>query len=263
MGWLGEHWRSVCDQRRVFSSLGDMMLYRRVRDGQPVPQPVRLHLRALGGRALELRPGTTDLTVLWDTFHHGFHLPPRPLPADAVILDLGANAGYTAFHLAHLHPAGRLLAVEMDENNFALARRNLEPLFPRVSLVRAAVWHQEGEVVYGEDGEGEWGFHVMEGAPAQAQGRRRAPARTVGGLLKEHGFDRVDYVKMDIEGAEASVLAQDNGWLARVGCLMLETHVEFNPLASMERCAQLLEAKGFRCRLNHPIPWHVTALRGD
>jgi hypothetical protein len=43
------------------------------------------------------RPGTTDIYVLWHTFSDSFHhLPPKPLPDEAVIVDIGANVGYTA-----------------------------------------------------------------------------------------------------------------------------------------------------------------------
>jgi FkbM family methyltransferase len=44
--------------------------------------------------------------------------------------------------------------------------------------------------------------------PADAVVRRtRVPRRTLGGLLAEHGIARVDFLSIDVEGAEAEVLA--------------------------------------------------------
>ena len=58
---------------------------------------------------------------MWDTFFHRFHLPPGELARGACIVDLGANVGYTAAHLAALYPESRIIAVEMDGRNAAVA----------------------------------------------------------------------------------------------------------------------------------------------
>jgi hypothetical protein len=43
-------------------------------------------------------------------------------------------------------------------------------------------------------------------------------------LLREHGVDRVDVLKVDIEGAEKEVFASCSSWIDRVGVLIVEFH---------------------------------------
>lgn len=181
------------------------------------------------------RPGTSDADVLWDTFGEAYHRPPVPLPSESTIVDLGANVGYTAVDFAVRHPGARIFAVELDAGNAALAERNLAPFGSRCVVLRAAVWSVDGEVAYG--GDEAWGLHVVPGSA----GERVAPAIQISTLFDRFALDRVDYMKMDIEGAEAEVLC-DAGWLNRVDVLKIEVH----PPATLESCEETLRAAGFR-----------------
>ena len=50
-------------------------------------------------------------------------------------------------------------------------------------------------------------------------------AYTVDEILDESGFDRIDILKIDIEGAEKEVFEGDVGrWISRVNLLVLELH---------------------------------------
>src|SRR5262245_17737541 len=83
--------------RRLFAGMSDVFAFRRLRHQRSsLPAaPVGFRIRALDGALQYCRPGTTDAMVLIDTFIEGYHLPPTTLRDDAVILDLGANVGYT------------------------------------------------------------------------------------------------------------------------------------------------------------------------
>lgn len=163
---------------------------------------------------IRCRAGTTDAVTIESVFGYRFHLPPRPLPEGAVILDLGANTGYAAAHLATRYPSARIIAVEMDEANANLARRNLAP-FSNCELVHAAVWVEDGTITYGGDAE--------DAYAVASDGIRSAPAVTVPTLLDQRGLGRADYVKMDVEGAEWT-LFQRPEWLDRVDSIVVEVH---------------------------------------
>ena len=49
---------------------------------------------------------------------------------------------------------------------------------------------------------------------------------TISKILKESGFDKIDLLKIDIEGAEKEVFGADNvdEWLSRVNVLVIELH---------------------------------------
>jgi FkbM family methyltransferase len=197
--------------------------------------PVPLRLRALGGNVVLCR-ASQDVWTFKHTFLVGFHLPPAPLGDEATIVDLGSNVGYTVAHLAYRHPTARVIGVEMDAGNFALAEANTAPFGDRVRLVHAAVWTHDGEIAY--DGDADDAFAVRDGA-----GTRRAPARRLDSLLDELGVEWVDYVKMDIEGAEAAIVGEDPAWLERVGAMKIEIH----PPATYESLRTVLERRGFSC----------------
>jgi spore maturation protein CgeB len=214
----------------IFASLSDVLLYRLAQRGAPVS----LRIKPLGGQSLALRPGTADSTVLWDVFHFKFHAPPVPLRADAVVVDFGCNVGYTTAHLASLCPQGRVFAVELDEANYKQAQNNTAHLGGRCVVQRAAVWSSDGEISYG--GTSTQGFHVAGGATT-------APARCIDTLLREFGVREVDYLKMDIEGAEVDVFRASLGWLDKVRSLKVEVH----KLEDFDWIKSLLEARGFQC----------------
>jgi len=180
---------------------------------------------------LRARAATTDAVTIESVFGCAYHLPPRPLRDDAVILDLGANAGYAAAHFATLYPRARVIALELDAGNAELARRNLAP-FHGCELVHAGVWVEDGEIAYAGDTED--GFAIASG------GTRKAPAITVPTLLDQRKLDKADYVKMDIEGAEWPLFGQPS-WLGRVDAISVEVHQR----GWVEDIAATLQRAGF------------------
>lgn len=224
---------------------------------------VGLRMRALGGQPLWVRPGTSDLSVVKEALFEAHHLPPAELEPGEVrtILDLGANIGLTVADLAHRFPAARVLGVELDAGNAKLAERNVAAWHPRAEVLRAAAWTEDGEVRYGGTRGDEWGFRI-EPAGGEGGGREPvgvAPALALAGLLERlaPGGGQVDYVKMDVEGAERALLAGGANWASRVRGLKVEVH----PPYSREACRADLERLGFRARPAEGGSDWVVALR--
>ncbi|MEO7963704.1 MAG: FkbM family methyltransferase [Gemmatimonadaceae bacterium] len=211
--------------------------------------PVELRVRTIGGGAVLCRP-SQDVWTFKHTFLAQFHLPPVELRAHATILDLGSNVGYTVAHLAHVFPTARVIGVEMDAANFALAQYNTAAFGDRVALLRAAVWTHDGEIAY--SGDEDDAFTVSGDV-----GSRRAPSIRIDTLLNAYGVDRVDYVKMDIEGAEAAIVAEPAPWLDRVDSLKIEVH----PPATLVALRAVLEGRGFTCSLDEAHPRCLIAVR--
>lgn len=233
-------------------------LARRAACGPP-GVPVAVRVRELGGGEVWVRPGSTDVSVLIDTFMRRFHLPPETVSAqDArTIWDLGANVGYTAAHLAALHPHARVWAVELDGSNAELARRNLAAYGDRCRLLEAGVWVSEGTVRYRPDAGNEWGLRIVQDPQADVGAGATAPALTLNRLAELTGAERVDYVKMDIEGAEEQVLASATEWAALVAAIKVEVHAPY----STARCSEDLRALGFRTLPDARHPACVIGLR--
>jgi len=193
-------------------------------------------MRPLGGRSVLIRAGTTDAKVVWETFSGRYHLPPDEL-RPRTIWDLGANIGLTMAHMAVLYPETRLIGVELDEENARLCARNVAPWAERCEMRRAAVWDSSGEVEYRAEQGHEWGFRVGGGDGA----RRTAPALSLDELLAAGESDVIDYVKMDIEGAESRVLRHNTDWARHVRCINVEIHDPY----SLKECISDLARLGF------------------
>jgi FkbM family methyltransferase len=204
-------------------------------NGFPPTCLARLRLRPLGGSEVFIRPATSDLGTVWGTFARQYHLPPPELGAPRTIWDLGANIGLTMAHFACLFPDARVLGVELDADNVALARRNVAPWADRCEVIHAAVWASDGEVRY--QGWGGTSNYQVTGA-----GEEGTPVRAVSlaELAREHGGP-VDYVKVDVEGAERELLRDGTGWADAVRCLKIELHGDY----SVPECEADLRRLGF------------------
>ncbi|HEY1273300.1 MAG TPA: FkbM family methyltransferase [Thermoleophilaceae bacterium] len=204
-------------------------------------QPVDLRLRALGGRAVAVRPSTSDIDTVWGTFARRYHRAPPELGEPALILDLGANIGLTMADFAARHPRARVVGVELDDLNVALARRNVAPWGDRCQVVHAAVWPEDGEVWYDP-----WpgGTATYRASAGDRPGAPRVPALSLATLVREHG--PVDYLKMDVEGAERELLQDGTGWASRVKAIKVELHEPY----TTEDCEADLRRLGFDTRVD-------------
>jgi FkbM family methyltransferase len=207
------------------------------------PTALALRVRPLNGQRVYCRTKTTDFCVFNDTFAGRHHLPPADLQI-RTILDLGSNIGLTMAHYASLYPAASLLGIEMDQGNADMCRANIAPYVPRCEVLVGAAWKEDGEITYG--GDTEWGFRVI---PESCDGPHRVRAFSIPSLIDRLGVQRVDFMKMDIEGAEMDVLAGARKWAERVGCLKVEVH----PPYTLTACVRDLEGAGMRCEVlpNH------------
>jgi FkbM family methyltransferase len=197
-------------------------------------QVVPVGFRSTRGSPILCRVGTTDSAVVRDTFGGLYQLPPHSIQNIRQILDLGSNIGATIVHYGHLFPDARILGVELDRGNYDLCLDNTRHLGDRCKVLWGGVWKTDGEVRY--LGSEQWGFHISP----EAEGIS-APAFSMSTILNQVAGP-VDFMKMDIEGAERELLKQASEWADRVKCMKIEIH----PPYSVEDCMSDLAAAGFR-----------------
>lgn len=168
-----------------------------------------------------LRAGTSDAEVFRQILLSGefdFPLAARPLR----ILDGGANFGLASLVFHHRWPSAAIVGIELESGNFAAARRNCDP-YPTIALRHAALWGESGSVAIANPGSDEHSFR------ASLDGQGSVRAYRIGELLDDLGWESVDLLKLDIEGAERHVLADSAAWLPRVRALLVELHDRFEP----------------------------------
>jgi len=169
------------------------------------------------------------------------------------ILDCGANLGLASLFFKRSYPSARITAFEADPSIAEMLATNLRRNGAAdVEVVGAAAWISDGDVAFHSDGadSGAIASHAHAG-PGRAL---RVPAVRLADRLSR---ERIDLLKLDIEGAEAAVLADCEGTLENVGALLVEVH-EFDPdRRQAPAVLQLLERCGFTYAVTHvtPLPW--------
>ena len=208
---------------------------------------MRLRLRPLGGHEVLVRPSTSDIDTVWGTFAGRYHRAPPEVDHHGARLlwDLGANIGLTMADLARRHPAARIVGVELDPENAALARANLVPWADRCEVVEAAVWPWDGALRYVRLTGATSAHYVTAAALDEDPAVTPAQAISPAALLARSGPDpTVDYAKVDIEGAECELLRTRGDWAERVSAMKVEVHEPY----TVEECRRDLAALGFSTR---------------
>ena len=134
-----------------------------------------------------------------------------------VILDLGANIGLSAMVFAEAFPRAHVLAVEPEAQNFALLTRNAAPYGSRIRPLQGAVWPHEEKLAILNPQSGAMSFRI--GTTTSDTG---IVAYTVHSLMRIAGDTEALIVKMDIEGAQKSLFAENTGWIEHVDAILLE-----------------------------------------
>jgi FkbM family methyltransferase len=135
-------------------------------------------------------------------------------------------------------PDARVIGVEAGSENATLCRSNLEPWGERCQVICAAVWIRDGEIGFrGVPGE-EWESAVAADDDSSTPMVRAISLDT---LLESEGLATVDYMKVDVEGAEEQLFSTATTWAARVSLVKVEVHGAYGA----DRCADDLRRLGF------------------
>jgi FkbM family methyltransferase len=174
---------------------------------------------------LILRLRTSDLIAFLEIFLNreydwSFNAPPT------VIVDIGAYIGLSTAFFASKYPQATIIAVEPDPENFELLKFNTAR-FPNVHAMHAAVWRENGVISITDPGIGAWGLRVTDADADPGAGLVRAV--TLDQIIKEFSLDRIDLLKVDVEGSETEIFATANSWISAVDVICAELHDWFKP----------------------------------
>lgn len=182
-----------------------------------------------GNHELLIRPTDSDLFVMSQVFGHGEYeigkggqsalnqlaAGWRQKGIIPLIVDAGANVGYSSIFLRDQYPDAMVMAIEPDQQAHEVLLSNCDSL-ERIMPVYGALWCHEGEVALVNSERPSWARGVSDG--------EGVPSVTLRGLLARLPRTKLLMLKMDIEGAELEATRDCGEILKDVPCIMVEPH---------------------------------------
>jgi FkbM family methyltransferase len=167
-----------------------------------------------------------------------------------MIIDGGANIGLALFYFKTRFPKSRIIAFEPDPNLFQILTRNVETWgFTDVQLNNCALWTKNDVLKFECEG-GHSGSLVEGNRDSQhLETQIEVPTRALSDYLREP----VDFLKLDIEGAETQVLRSCEPLLGNVRKLFVEYHSYPNVPQTIAELLTILDRAGFRVSIHAEV----------
>ena len=168
-----------------------------------------------------------------------------------LIIDCGSNIGVSLAYFKSAYPCSRIIAFEPDPTVFAMLKRNVERnTMDNVVLHDEALHNLRGEIDFYRDPR-DIGSGIISSTV-----RKRVPLvqriRVQAALLSEYVSGTVDFLKLDVEGAEEGVLRDlhNHGKLRLIKEMAIEYHQHIDPdTDDLSSTLLLLEEDGFGYQL--------------
>jgi FkbM family methyltransferase len=197
------------------------------------------------GNVVYYRPH--DQCIIDEVYEKGIYSAEK-IAAGQIIVDVGAHIGTFALMAGRrVGPTGRVLAFEPSPMTFELLRKNLEAnRMPWIWPNDFALADVAGtaQLFIADDGSNNPAADTL-----RAQDGRKAVSirlQRLDDVMSERAMNRVDLLKIDVEGAELRVLDGAPKTLAATRRIVMEVHP---PAVNAADVRTRLEGLGFACRI--------------
>jgi len=218
---------------------------------------VKLKAKELNKVKLQIRcRNGVDRNVLNYVFNQKYHITNEPFlnKQNPVILDLGSNIGCTVLDFKLRYPGSIIYGFEMDLDNYNLAMTNCKG-FSNVYLFNQAVWIKKDTIVYDKSNQPD-AYSIIN--VQNSKKSLSVASLSISDIINENNIGSIDFLKMDIEGAEIDILNEDDlSWLTLVHSFNIEFHHISDSM--LEKYIPLLSAYGFNVSKSK---YHWSALIG-
>lgn len=164
-------------------------------------------------------------------------------PADTetpYIIDCGANIGISIYYFKKLFPKSKILAFEPDHMIFNLLKKNVDAINDdkSIEIREEAVWTEDTTLSFYSEG-------ALAGSAAIDFGNKKNIIEVKATDLKKYLSSTVDFLKIDIEGAENYLIFDIAEDLGNVKNLFLEYHGLSDQPQNLGEILNLLKEHGF------------------
>jgi FkbM family methyltransferase len=199
------------------------------------------------GLALDYSVNQTGTHVLESIFVKREYADYFPFYESAVIVDVGAHYGYfSLFASLNSGSGSQIFSLEPDPGNLVVLRQNLKDCkINNVVVIDAAIGAEEGKMtLYGgsEINRSLFGDYALGSGKEIAQ----VNAITLGKFVQQNNLTNIDFLKLDCEGSEYSILLNaDDDTLRKFKTISMEFHDMKKPGLTANNLRKRLIAAGF------------------
>lgn len=162
------------------------------------------------------------------------------------IIDGGANIGLATIYLKLLHPTSKIISFEPDPEIYGLLENNIKVFnFTDIELVQKALWNENKTILFKAEGAD---AGIISDVDSTISDGEQIEAISLRPYLK----NTVDFLKLDIEGAETIVLKDIEGDLGMVQRIFIEYHSFVNQRQSLNEIIDILTKSNFRIYVSSP-----------
>lgn len=168
----------------------------------------------------------------------------KSLAKKPLIIDCGANMGMSVIYFKQLYPNAKIIAFEPDPNIFDILVNNIKAFnFENIDVIKKALWSSKTLIdFYSEGGDG-------GRISTELDSRKIINIET--DILSCYLTEKVDFLKVDIEGAELTVLEESEHLLQNVNNIFIEYHSKAKFPQNLSKILHILEKTGFRYYITH------------
>ena len=161
---------------------------------------------------------------------------------DPVVIDCGANIGLSVLFFKHLYPNARIIAFEPVPEIFDVLKYNLYQFcYNNIVLHRKAVWKEETRLSFMNEG--------ADGGRIAIEGDKKSIITVEAVRLRDFINGPIDFLKIDIEGAETEVMRDIFDKLNYVKYIFIEYHSFAKKRQTLDILFHILLDKGFRIHI--------------
>ena len=155
------------------------------------------------------------------------------------IIDCGANIGLSIIYFKRLYPSAKIIGFEPDKQIFNVLSYNINSFnLKGITLINKALWNLETTMKFFAEG--------SDGGRIAVKGDKENIVEIQTTSLRKYISKTVDFLKIDIEGAETRVMENCEDLLYRVDKIFIEYHSFLKETQSLDKILRILTKSSFR-----------------
>jgi len=167
-----------------------------------------------------LRNFTSDIGIFAQIFiNKEFEIGIQNLIAPKVIVDCGANIGLATLYFKYTYPNAVIYCFEPEPSNFQLLQKNVAQC-SNIKTYEKAVWNETEMLQLNLDSRHD-SFFITKNSNDKSIG---VQAISLNDFLNESKINKIDLLKIDIEGAELDLFSKNLDWIDKTNVIIVEIH---------------------------------------